>query len=49
MPVLFGSKWRTREPFALRERAGIREGLIRIAVGLEDVADLRADLARGLD
>ncbi len=29
--------------------AGIREGLIRIAVGLEDVADIQADLARGLD
>ena len=32
-----------------REAAGIREGLIRLAVGLEDVADLRADLQRGLD
>ncbi|QFT84774.1 O-succinylhomoserine sulfhydrylase [Halomonas sp. THAF12] len=29
--------------------AGIREGLIRIAVGLEDIADIQADLARGLD
>ncbi|TDX30468.1 O-succinylhomoserine sulfhydrylase [Modicisalibacter xianhensis] len=29
--------------------AGIREGLIRIAVGLEDIEDLKADLARGLD
>ena len=29
--------------------AGIGEGLIRISVGLEDVDDLRADLARGLD
>lgn len=28
--------------------AGITEGLIRIAVGLEDVADLQADCARGL-
>ncbi|MHB0777185.1 O-succinylhomoserine sulfhydrylase [Halomonas sp. WWR20] len=28
--------------------AGIREGLIRIAVGLEDIDDLKADLARGL-
>ncbi|HQR19584.1 MAG TPA: O-succinylhomoserine sulfhydrylase [Burkholderiaceae bacterium] len=28
-----------------RERAGIREGLIRIAVGLETVADLQRDLA----
>jgi len=31
-----------------RERAGISEGLIRIAVGLEDPADLRRDLERGL-
>lgn len=29
--------------------AGISEGLIRIAVGLEGLADLKADLARGLD
>lgn len=32
----------------VRERAGITEGLVRIAVGLEDVADLKADLARAL-
>jgi len=32
-----------------REAAGIRDSLIRIAVGLEDVADLQADLARGLE
>jgi len=31
-----------------REAAGIGDGLVRIAVGLEDVEDLRADLARGL-
>ena len=31
-----------------REAAGIRDSLIRIAVGLEDVGDLQADLARGL-
>jgi O-succinylhomoserine sulfhydrylase len=31
-----------------RERAGIREGLIRIAVGLESVDDLRRDLAHAL-
>ncbi len=29
--------------------AGISEGLIRIAVGLEDIEDIKADLARGLD
>lgn len=32
-----------------REAAGIREGLVRIAVGLEDVDDLMADLTRGFD
>ncbi len=33
---------------AEREKAGISEGLMRLAVGLEDVADIRADLERGL-
>jgi O-succinylhomoserine sulfhydrylase len=33
---------------AARAAAGIGEGLIRVAVGLESVADLKADLARGL-
>jgi O-succinylhomoserine sulfhydrylase len=32
-----------------RETAGVREGLLRVAVGLEDLADIREDLARGLD
>ena len=31
-----------------RAAAGISDGLIRIAVGLEEVADLQADLAQGL-
>lgn len=31
-----------------RERAGIGEGLLRVSVGLEDVADLQRDLERGL-
>lgn len=31
-----------------RARAGIKEGLLRIAVGLESVDDLRGDLDRGL-
>lgn len=31
-----------------RASAGISDSLIRVAVGLEDVADLQADLARGL-
>ncbi|WP_245540526.1 O-succinylhomoserine sulfhydrylase [Solimonas variicoloris] len=31
-----------------RAQSGITEGLLRLAVGLEDLQDLRADLARGL-
>lgn len=31
-----------------REQAGIGEGLLRVAVGLEDLKDLSGDLARGL-
>lgn len=31
-----------------RDRAGIRDSLIRVAVGLEDVEDLKADLDHGL-
>jgi len=33
----------------LKARTGIGEGLIRIAVGLENIEDIIADLARGLD
>ncbi|MSQ53566.1 MAG: O-succinylhomoserine sulfhydrylase [Betaproteobacteria bacterium] len=32
-----------------RARAGIKQELLRVAVGLEAIADIRADLARGLD
>jgi O-succinylhomoserine sulfhydrylase len=32
---------------AQRQSAGITQGMIRLAVGLEDVEDLKADLARG--
>lgn len=32
-----------------RQAAGITQGMIRVAVGLEDIEDLKADLARGLD
>lgn len=32
-----------------RADAGIGEGLIRVAVGLEDLGDIQADLARGLE
>lgn len=31
-----------------RERAGIKEGLLRISVGLEDIGDLKADIERGI-
>ncbi|HEY9147794.1 MAG TPA: PLP-dependent transferase, partial [Gammaproteobacteria bacterium] len=31
-----------------RQDAGIGDGLVRISVGLEDVEDIKADLARGL-
>ena len=34
---------------AQRQAAGIGQGLIRVAVGLEFIDDLKADLARGLD
>ena len=37
-----------RLPPAEREAAGIVEGLVRLAVGLEDPADIRADLESGL-
>ena len=32
---------------AQRQQAGIGQGLVRLAVGLEHVADLQADLERG--
>jgi O-succinylhomoserine sulfhydrylase len=32
-----------------RQAAGLGQGLIRLAVGLEHPADIEADLARGLD
>ena len=37
-----------RIPPAERDASGIVEGLVRFAVGLEDVSDIRADLDRGL-
>ena len=33
---------------ALAAQLGIRDGLIRLSVGVEDVADLRAELAEAL-
>jgi O-succinylhomoserine sulfhydrylase len=32
-----------------RQSAGIGQGLIRLAVGLEHIDDIKADLSRGLD
>ncbi len=37
-----------RMPIETRREAGIDEGMLRVAVGLEDVADICADLARGM-
>lgn len=37
-----------RIPDEEKQRSGIRENLVRIAVGLEDVDDLKRDLARGI-
>ena len=34
---------------AQRQSAGIGQGLVRVAVGLEHMTDIQADLARGLD
>ena len=34
---------------AQRQAAGVAQGMVRLAVGLEHVADLQADLARGLE
>lgn len=32
-----------------RQAAGIKDGLIRISVGIESITDIQADIARGLD
>ena len=34
---------------AARERAGIRDNLVRLSVGIESAADLVADLEKALD
>ena len=36
-------------PAEAKEIAGIREGLIRVSVGLEDIDDIIRDISRGLD
>jgi cystathionine beta-lyase/cystathionine gamma-synthase len=38
-----------RVDIAQRQAAGISQGMVRVAAGLEDLEDLKADLARGLD
>jgi cystathionine beta-lyase/cystathionine gamma-synthase len=35
-------------PAAVREQTGIRDGMVRLSVGIEDVADLQRDLSEGL-
>ncbi|MGL4423308.1 MAG: PLP-dependent transferase, partial [Gemmataceae bacterium] len=35
-------------PKAVREARGVDDGLIRLSVGIEDVADLQTDLATAL-
>jgi cystathionine beta-lyase/cystathionine gamma-synthase len=35
-------------PQETREKLGITPGLVRISVGIEDVADLEADLANAI-
>jgi cystathionine gamma-lyase len=35
-------------PKEVREARGVDDGLLRLSVGIEDVADLRADLERAL-
>ena len=35
-------------PVAVREAVGITEGVLRLSVGCEDVADLQADLSQAL-
>jgi O-succinylhomoserine sulfhydrylase len=32
-----------------RQAAGIAQNMVRVAVGLDDVEDLKTDLLRGLD
>jgi cystathionine gamma-lyase/homocysteine desulfhydrase len=35
-------------PLERRQALGITDGLVRVSVGIEDVADLRDDLAQAL-
>ena len=43
-----GSTSHGRMTEAQRQAAGITQGLIRVAVGLDDIEDIKADLLRGL-
>ena len=38
----------SRVPEELRRRAGLAENIVRLSIGLEDVEDLREDLAQAL-
>ncbi len=44
-----GTTTHGRLPAEERAKAGIRDGLIRIAVGLEEFTDIKADVQRGLN
>jgi methionine-gamma-lyase len=44
-----GSTTHSGVPKAVRERSGMREGTIRLSIGIEDAGDLIADLAQALD
>jgi methionine-gamma-lyase len=44
-----GSTTHSGVPRDVRERSGMREGTIRLSVGIEDADDLIADLAQALD
>ncbi len=46
LPILFSHTGYSAEELA---RAGVDEGMVRMSVGLEDVRDLRADLAQALE
>jgi cystathionine gamma-synthase len=44
-----GSMTHAAMPPEVQETAGLRPGLVRLSVGIEDPADLVADLVAGLD
>jgi cystathionine beta-lyase/cystathionine gamma-synthase len=46
-PLLLGMR-KKEASSSKRQSAGIVQGMVRVAVGLDDVEDVKADLARGL-